>query len=190
MFSSRRVACTRHADTRETDQVKQPAVFRLLDGGERERERRNWCALRGRRPHDKCIRAGRHAANEGRLRSFLPSFVSKVEACTRVKGSADGHGITALPASKSIFLLFLSLPFDRSNRSNVLFPRTTLILVAQPSIETVARSAKRSREETIRSDKSLTVARRVVSLARGSNFARRVELVVSFFSFFRFFKDK
>lgn len=111
MFSSRRVACTRHADTRETDQVKQPAVFRLLDGGERERERRNWCALRGRRPHDKCIRAGRHAANEGRLRSFLPSFVSKVEACTRVKGSADGHGITALPASKSIFLLFLSLPF-------------------------------------------------------------------------------
>lgn len=36
----------------------------------------------------------------------------------------------------------------------------------------------------------MTVARRVVSLARGSNFARRVELVVSFFSFFRFFKDK
>lgn len=58
--------------------------------------------LRGRRPYDKCIRAGRHAANEGRVRSFIPRIVSCIHACTvreRVKGSADGHGIITLPAS-------------------------------------------------------------------------------------------
>lgn len=189
MFSSRRVACTRHADTRETGQVKQPAVFRLLDGGEREGERRNWCALRGRRPHDKCIRAGRHAANEGRLRSFLPSFVSKVEACTRVKGSADGHGITALPASKSIFLLFLSLSlsFFRSIESEQCpFSEDN----SHPRCSAIDRDGRSFGKEIGGDDKIGQEFDGGSTSCFVSNFARRVELVVSFFSFFRFFKDK
>lgn len=103
--------------------------------------------------------------------SFLPSFVSKVEACTRVKGSADGHGITALPASKSISFPPLSLdPIDRSNPSNVFF-RTRILIVHRSKI---CCSFGRGGNDK--------------SLARVSNF---VESILSpFFLFVFSFKDK
>lgn len=80
--------------------------------------------LRGRRPHDKCIRAGRHAANEGRVRSFLRC--SCRVAYTRVKGSADGHGIITLPASlPEAHLFFRSTVIGRAIErvGSALFPQ-------------------------------------------------------------------
>lgn len=119
MFSSRRVACTRHADTRETDQVKQPAVFRLLDGGERERERGGTGARF--EAGGRMINASEPADMQQMRDAFVPSFLPSFQKWKRVHALKDPPTATelrrCLPRNRSFSFSSLSLSFFRSIES-------------------------------------------------------------------------